>query len=256
MKYFKLIIFLTLFSSSLFAEERQLVNQLALGPETYWVKRTKDGGTKQTGCLWGGRLTFNRIKCFGWYLGADLLYASGTLNGHSNTNKIRSTLSDTNVEGRFGYTLQQRSDRAPSFTPFFGIGYFRETNNFRSPTPIQVHFRNTFTYIPFGFLSHVYINPQIGMGLNFKVRYLFQHKNTVSNDPENDTMTLHYREKLQYRVELPLTYDLCFRNRLWRISLDPFYEYRNYGYLPNYPFDFLDTKFNIYGVNLQIVALF
>lgn len=257
MKLLKLIVFLTLLTSHLAGEERQLINQLAFGPETYWVQRIKDGGTKQTGLLWGGRLTYDRIKRYGWYLGADALYATGTLNGHSNNkSKLRSRLTDANVEGRFGYTLQQKSNCGPSFTPFVGIGYFWETNNFRHPSPIPVHFRNTFTYVPFGFLSHLYVNPRAGIGLNFKIRYLVQHKIKVSHDPEFDTLTLHYKEKLQYRVELPMTYDFCIKNRLWRISLDPFYEYRNYGYLPNFPFDFINTKFNIYGVNLQLVALF
>lgn len=257
MKHHKIIVFLLLLSSFVCAEECQLINQFAIGPEGYWVERTKEGGTRQSGMLWGGRITYERIKRYGWYLGADVLYATGTLDGHSNSkSKIRSTLTDTNVEGRFGYTLQQKSNCGPYLIPFVGIGYFRETNNFRHPTPIPAHFRNTFTYIPFGFLSHLYVNSEFGIGLNFKVRYLLHHKIHVSHDPEFDTLTLHYQEHLQYRVELPLTYDTCFYNRLWQIKLTPFYEYRNYGRLANYPFDFLNTKFRLYGAYLQLVLLF
>lgn len=257
MKHHTLIALLLLVSSFIFGEERQLINQFEAGPEVYWVKRTKGGGTKQTGVLWGGRLTYERIKRYGWYFGGDILYAKGSLNGKSNSgNKIRSTLTDVNTEGRFGYTLQQKSNCGAYLTPFFGIGYFRETNNFRHPTPIPVHFRNTFTYIPLGFLSHFYINAQLGAGLNFKVRYLVGHKNTVTHDPEFEKLTLHYQEKLQYRIELPLTYDFCECNRLWQIKLAPFYEYRNYGQLANFPFDFIDTKLKLYGANLQLVLLF
>lgn len=254
---FRLIGLSLLICASIFGSEHQLINHLAIGPEGYHVERTKAGGTKQTGVLWGGRATFERLKRYGWYLGADFLYATGTLKGRSSAEeRIRSTLTDMNVEGRFGYTLQHKSKCGFSLTPFFGIGYFRETNNFCHPTRIPVHFCNTFSYIPLGFLSHVYLTPHFGIGLNFKVRYLYQHKNKVTHDPDHNSLHLHYQEKLQYRVELPLTYDQCFYNRLWRINLVPFYEYRNYGQLANYPFDFIETKFQIYGAYLQLVLLF
>lgn len=248
---------LLLLCTCAYSNERQLINYLSVGPESYWVVRTKGGGTRQTGVLWGGRATYERLKRYGWYIGADILYASGTLDGKSgNDNKIRSRLTDTNVESRFGYTLQHKSNCGFSLTPFFGIGYFRETNNFSHPTPIPVHFRNTFSYIPIGFLSHMYVTPQFGMGLNFKVRYLYRHKVKATRDPEHDSLHLHYQEKLQYRIELPFTYDKCICNRLWRINLVPFYEYRNYGQMPTYPFDFIKTKFQIYGAYLQLTFLF
>lgn len=258
MKRITLIGLLLLICTYAFSNEHQLINHAALGPESYWVTRTKAGGTRQTGILWGARATFERLKRYGWYVGADILCATGTLDGKSGAenNKIRSTLTDTNVEGRFGYTLQHKSNCGFSFTPFFGIGYFRETNNFSHPTPIPVHFRNTFSYIPLGFLSHAYLNSAFGLGLNFKVRYLFQHNNKVTHDPDHKSLNIHYQENLQYRVELPLTYDQCFYHRLWRINFVPFYEYRNYGQLANYPFDFIETKLQMYGAYLQFTLLF
>lgn len=240
-----------------FGSDHQLINHFAIGPECYWVVRNKAGGTRQTGTLWGGRATFERLKRYGWYAGADILYASGTLDGKSNgKHKIRSTLTDTNVEGRLGYTLQHKSNCGLSFTPFFGIGYFKEINNFSHPTPIPAHFHNTFSYIPLGFLSHAYLTSQFGIGLNFKVRYLFRHNIKVTHDPDHMKLHLHYQENLQYRVEVPLTYDQCICSRLWRFNLVPFYEYRNYGQLANFPFDFIETKFQIYGAYLQLALLF
>lgn len=258
MKRILLIGFLLLISLHALGHERQLIDYASIGPEGYWVKRTKAGGTKQTGVLWGARATFERIKRYGWYVGADILWATGTLNGRSgaDNHKIRSTLTDTNFEARFGYTLQRKSDCGFLFTPYFGVGYFRETNNFSHPTPIPVHFRNTFSYLPLGFLSHVYLTPKFGAGFNFKVRYLYQHNNKVTRDPEHKSLNIHYQEHLQYRAELPLTYDTCICNRLWRISCVPFYEYRKYGSLANYPFDFIETKFQLYGAYLQLTYLF
>lgn len=257
MKYYALLAFLLIISSSAFGECRQLINRLAIGPEAYWVNRTREGGTKQTGTLWGGRITYERIKRYGWYIGGDALYATGKLEGKSNSgDKIRSILTDTNFEGRFGYTLQRKSDSGFFFTPFVGLGYFRERNNFCHPTPLHIHFCNKFSYIAFGFLSHVYVRENIGIGLNLKMRYPYQHKIVATNDPEFEKLTLHYQENLQYRVELPMTWDTCVYDRLWEVSFAPFYEYRNYGRLAGFPFDFLRTKFQIYGANLQIILLF
>ena len=242
--------------SSLICEDYQLVNQIALGPEVYWVKRLKDGGTKQTGPLAGVRLTYDRLKRYGWYLGADALYARGTLKGRSGADeRIRSKLTDEYVEGRFGYTFQEKTGCNFLFTPFFGIGYFRETNNFCHPSHIPVHFQNSFSYVPFGFISHLYLSDRFGMGVKFTTRYLFKQHNKVTNDPDHSNMTLQYNAHFQYRLEIPMTYDCCFCNRQWRISLAPFFEYRRYGKMANFPFDFLDTKFRIYGANLQLVLL-
>lgn len=257
MKRTSLLGLLLLICTYAFGNEHQLINNVSFGPECYWVIRTKAGGTRQSGFMCGGRATYERIKRYGWYAGADILCASGTLDGKSGTeNKIRSRLTDTNFEGRFGYTLQHKSNCGLSFTPFFGIGYFRETNNFTRPSDIPVHFRNTFSYFPFGFLSHIYLTSQFGVGVNFKLRYLFQHKNEVTHDPEHHSLCIHYQENLQYRVEVPLTYDKCIYNRLWQLKLVPFYEYRNYGPLANFPFDFIETKFKLCGAYLQVVVLF
>jgi len=258
MKFYTFSTYLFLAISCLSAtEERQLVNQLALGPEIYYVQRSKEGGTRQGGTLYGARLSYHRIKRCGWYLGGDALYATGTLSGKSGADDtIRSTFTDKYVEGRVGYTFQQKCGYELAFTPFLGYGYFWETNNFRSPSPITVHFENQFSYVPVGFLSHMYLNDNLGLGLNFTTRFLLEHEIKVTHDELFGDGELHYKEKNQYRVELPITYDFCFYERLWRVSFEPFFEYRQYGHLANFPFDFLETKFRVYGANLQLVLLF
>lgn len=244
----------------LFAKERQLINQLYIGPETYWVDRTRSGDghrTSQGGSLSGLRIGYDRLKRYGWYLGAEALWARGTLSGKSASgNPLRSTLTDESIEGRFGYTFQAKACGFFSFTPFVGIGHFTETNNFRHPTPIPVHFKNAFCYVPFGFLAHVYLNDYFGAGIKFTTRYLYKHKVKTSNDPNLGNLSLRYAEKLQYRVEVPLTCDVAICDRLWQVSAAPFYEYRPYGHMANFPIDFLKTEFRLYGVNLKLVFLF
>ena len=256
MKYYFLILCFLAEFTSIYSKECSLIHHVALGPEVYGVERMKHGGTRQFGTLAGIRLTYDRLKRCGWYVGGDALYATGTIDGRSGSeSKIRSSLTDKYIEGRFGYTFQQKNGCRFLFTPFVGIGCFQETNDFKHPSPIPVHFQNTFSYIPFGFLSHLYLNERLGLGLKLTVRYLFKQHNKVTNDPEHDDMILQYKEELQYRLEFPITYDTCFCDRSWRIALTPFFEYRPYGELANFPFDFLDTKFRIFGASLQLVLL-
>lgn len=226
------------------------------GPEIYYVNRAKKKGGNQTGTIYGARLGFDQIRRYKLYWGADVLWAKGTLNGRTDESRIKSTLTDINVEGRFGYTFQSKSWRCASFTPFVGCGFFWENNFFQHPTPLPLHFKNRFSYVPFGFLSQIFINPNWSVGVNFKVRFLIDSSVHVSNDPDHDDVTQNYQELLQYRAEIPVTYFVCWKEQSLAVSLVPFYEYRPYGYRANFPFDYLETKFNIYGATIKFLYLF
>lgn len=227
-----------------------------LGPEIYYVTRVKNGGGNQTGTLYGARIGFDQIRRYKIYWGADALWAKGTLNGKNDESRIKSSLTDINIEGRFGYTFQSKCWRCASFTPFVGLGYFWENNFFQHPTPLPLHFKNRFFYVPFGFLSQFFLTPNWSIGANLKIRFLIDSSVHVSNDPDHDDVTQNYEELLQYRAELPLTYFVCWKEHSLAVSLVPFYEYRPYGYRANYPFDYLETKFNLYGATLKFLYLF
>lgn len=227
-----------------------------IGPEIYYVRRTKEGGAEQTGTLYGVRLGYDHIRRYKLYWGIDALWAQGTLKGKTNEAQVKSTLTDMNVEGRIGYTFQTKSWRCLSFTPYTGLGYFWENNYFEHPTPLPIHFKNQFAYVPIGFLSQVFITPQWSIGLNFKIRYLIDSSVHASNDPEHENSTQKYEEELQYRIELPIIYFRCWKEHSLAVGLVPFYEYRPYGYQANYPFDFLETKFRLYGATLKLFYLF
>jgi hypothetical protein len=231
-------------------------NQIFIGPEIYHVKRTKEGGAQQQGELYGVRFGYERIKRYKIYWGMDALYATGTLNGRRQEERLRSTLTDINLEERIGYTFQAKCGFQPSLTPFFGLGYFWENNDYKHPTALHLHFHNRFSYIPVGFLSSIRLNVNLSIGFNFKARIILEGKNETSNDPNFDHFTQHYEEEIQYRFELPLTYELEWCKNELGISLVPFYEYRNYGHRANFPFDFLETKFKLYGATLKFLYLF
>src|SRR5204862_454619 len=100
---------------------------------------TREGGASQSGCLYGVRGSFERIGRYKWYLGIEGLYGRGAINGHSGSGvKLKSTLTDRFIEGRFGYTFQAKCRLIPSFTPFIGYGYADETNHYKSPSPLIV----------------------------------------------------------------------------------------------------------------------
>lgn len=227
-----------------------------IGPEIYYVRRSKEGGAEQTGTLYGVRLGYDFVQRFKLYSGVDALWATGRLDGRVGGEHIKSEFTDINVEARLGFTFQSKSWRCASFTPYSGIGYFWEHNNYQHPTPLTIHFRNNFSYVPVGFLSQIFLFPNLSVGLNFKVRIILEGEQKSTHDPEFGKLTQHYEEKLQYRVELPVTYFFCWECHSLATSLVPFYEYRQYGHRANFPFDFLETNIKIYGAILKFHYLF
>lgn len=227
-----------------------------VGPEIYYVSRSKEGGARQNGTLYGVRLGFDHVRRCKLYWGLDALWAKGSLEGQAKEDQIKSMLTDINVEARLGYTFQRKSWRCASFTPYLGLGYFWENNFFEHPSPLPIHFKNRFSYIPLGFLSQIFITSHVSIGANFKLRFLIESSVEASHDPEHDNTTQNYDDQLQYRVELPITYFSCWSRHSLAVSFVPFYEYRPYGHKANYPFDFLETKLNLYGATVKFLYLF
>jgi len=254
--YFLLACVLTSCCLSAIDPKKTYAVETYIGPEIYYVSREKECGGKQTGTLYGVRLGFDHIRRYKFYWGVDALWATGPLEGSANGERIKSMFTDINLEARLGYTFQSKYWCKASFTPYTGLGYFWENNFFEHPSPLPIHFKNRFSYVPLGFLSQIFIYPNWSLGLNFKLRFLIDSSVEASNDPGHDTTTQNYEEKLQYRVELPITYFSCWKKESLAVSLVPFYEYRPYGYRANYPFDFLETNLNFYGATIKLLYLF
>ncbi len=227
-----------------------------IGPEIYYMKREKEGGSQQTGVLYGVRAGYDRVQRSSCYWGIDGLWAQGPLEGKNTYACLKSEFTDANVEARVGYTFQSKNWRCASFSPYTGLGYFWEKNHYVHPSPLHVHFDNTFSYIPIGFLSQVFLTPQCSIGLNLKFRYILEGEQKVTHDSNYGALKQHYDEKLQYRIELPLTYFFCWRCHSFGCSIVPFYEVREYGHRANFPFDFLETKLTLYGATLKLAYLF
>jgi hypothetical protein len=227
-------------------------HQMSLGPQGCHVKRVKKGGTQQDGEVYGVSFSYDRLKYWGWYWGVGADYASGVLDGHSGNRKpLKSHFKDGQVDGRFGYTFQQAEGFQVALTPFIGGGYAVEKNDFVSPSPLPVHFKTRYAFVEWGVLSWAHVYGRVEAGLNVKMRLPLAPKCWVSNDPKYEPMTQRMGDRVQYRVDLPITYRLGFRDHV-NVVVDPFFEYRSYGGHVNYPFDYFETKFTLWGVALQL----
>lgn len=225
-------------------------NQFYIGPEFCRVERTKECGTWQKASLARIRAGYDRFKRYGWYIGADAFYGTGTLRGISSFKKtLRSDLTDWSIEGRAGYTFQQKTCWKLAFTPFVGGGYAVEKNHFVKPSPLLIHFKTYFPYGAAGFIFRMYPYSNLEVALNFCAKWPIEPKCHVTHDEELEPAKQHIKERAQYRLDLPFTYRLgC--NGPFAIVLSPFYEYRQFGGQINFPFDYIETKFNIWGTSL------
>lgn len=232
-------------------------NVLAIGPEWYWVNRTKKGGTKQNGSCLGVRANYDYIKRYNIYVGAQAFYGSGVLHGHTGSDlKLHSRLTLGQVEGSLGYTFQTKCWRKPWITPIVGYGYFWEKNSFSAPSPLEVKYTTNYAYVPFGFLSGIMLTPCLSIGLNVRARYPIDLKCRISDDPDYEDITQIIEDKCGYRIELPFVYKTVFFCRSLLVGLLPFYDLRHYGGRENYPFDFIETKLKSYGANVQVMYQF
>ncbi len=224
--------------------------QATLSVEEYHVTRMKDLGTRQHGMMTGFRLQLERFKRYGWYVGLEGYSARGSLSGHTGGGAaLSSNFIEQSIEGRFGYTFQCKEGLQASITPYVGGGGYCEKNNFSSPSPLHAHFRTRYGFISFGFLTAIYPCSYLELGFNAKMRYPFSPKCRVTHDPHHDSLTQRMGDRVSYRFELPFTY----RIERMAIGLMPFYETRLYGGQPNYPFDFIRTRFVDMGAALNLI---
>jgi hypothetical protein len=231
--------------------------EISFGPEVFFLKRNREGGSYQSGTLCGVRASFDRLARCKLYYGLEGSYANGDINGKSGTgSRLRSYFTQSNVEGRFGYTFQSQGEEYISITPYVSTGYYLELNKYRSPTTLKVHFNNRFFYGGLGCILWGCLNEKIYFGLNVTGRWSSDGKVTTSHDPELKSMKLKYMQKVQCRVSLP--FSIQFNEAPSCIYLDfvPFFEYRHYGRKRAIPFDFLDTRIRCWGGDIMISWIF
>lgn len=234
-----------------------LANSVKLSPEISYLKRKREGGTSQTGMLYGVKASFERIYRYKYYLGLQGSYATGDIKGHAgNRSTLKSCWTDERFEGNVGYTFQYKYCPYYSFTPFVGAGYFRETNKFHRSSPLPLKFITESPYISYGFLSSIIFYDTFSIGLNARFKTPWDLHCRVKNDPDYPNIKLLVGDSLLYRIEMPIIYCVPILLQRIDIGLTPFYERRSYGKKENYPFDFVKTGIDLIGLNLDILFLF
>ena len=228
-------------------------NILDIGPEVFYIRRMRDGGTKQVARMDGICVDYDRLKRYSWYFGGTFSYAEGRLKGHSGSQtEILSTLTDKIWEGRFGYNFQRRGEKGYFVAPYGGYGYFDEINDFHPPTPTPLKFKNTFNFVSAGFLSGVNLSSVFTMWINFKMKFMLNGTTKVTDDPVMGDSTLLMNNEVLARIEVPLIFSPAFVRMDLEFVVDPFYEFRHFGGRPGFPFDYIDTKYNLYGANFAL----
>lgn len=234
---------------------------ITLGPEGYWAKRMRQGGTKQSGWLTGANLSYQRLKRCCFYLALDGYWAQGILRGKSGGGMpLKSQLTDRQVEGRLGYTWQMKRGIQLSATPFVGYGYFWESNKFSEPTPHSLHYLDSYRYYTLGLVSGARFSPRFDCYASVQAKFMVNGSSYVSNDADEDgsipPSTLQMEDEVQWRGDIAFNYCLLRHSKKLWLSLAPFYEYRHYGGHMGYPYDFIETEYQIWGGELALQLRF
>jgi hypothetical protein len=224
------------------------------GPEVYYVERLREGGSKQTGTLSGGRLGYERIKRLGFYVGLEGSYAQGRMRGKDARGRSnKSTMVDAEVEARGGFTFQSLCFLKPSITPYGGFGYLSSTNQFINPSPMLIKFEDSYEYFSLGFLSSISPSKRTQLGVNFKIKFTFNGQGIIRDIPGEPDARPLMTNMPQYVVELP--FKINYKDS-FALYLVPFYQFRHFGGRENHPYDFIDTQFQIAGARVLLGLVF
>lgn len=232
-------------------------HNLFLGPEVYHSKRTKEGGSHQTGWLVGGRVLYERRAPCKLYWAFEGAYAYGTITGKTGAGKkLKSHLTDGEIEGHLGYTFCFPKICRVTLTPYGGYGLFTSINDFVSPSPLHCKYFDNFQYALAGIDAYIPLGACLQAGVNFKAKFMTKGRSTVTEDDDYDDITLLMSNKTQYEVELPIRYKTCWKHCKIMMDIAPFARWRHFGGRVNFPFDFIDTKFRIYGARALVEICF
>lgn len=225
---------------------------LSIGPEAYYMKRGKKGGSWQDGHLIGFRATYDRLARCGLYMALDGYWATGSLEGESKSGRtLKSDVTEYQTEGRLGFSYTFPQCKRVTWVAYGGYGYFESDNEFVYPSPMIYHSIAQFKYYAGGGMVFVTINDSMDAGFHFKYKFPDEPKCIIDEDPDWGKLTQIMGRENQYEAELPFRYQKCCYGRRLGIQLTPFYRFRHYGQYENFPFDCFDTRFHIWGARLQ-----
>ncbi len=228
--------------------------RISVGPTVYHLQRTKEGGSNQQGVLGGVQACVERWRPKGVYWGLEGTYATGRLHGHTASGRtIDSRLTEKEVEGRLGYNIAANFNRF-QLVPFICGGKYECENKFVAPSPMTTTFNDHFDFIGYGFYLVCNLVDRFYYGFTFKAHYATNGWDELTHDPGVEDSKSRIKSEWQYDVEFPFQYGSTHQG--WAMQLIPFYRFRHFGGMESYPFDFIETKFTIYGARLMVMKSF
>jgi hypothetical protein len=214
----------------------------------------KQHTVKEDGWLYGAKGNFDFISPNSIYLGAEVGYKQGDLEGktHDEALTTESEYSDFWAEGRLGFTLGEFG-YAGYFSPYFVAGYEKEKHEFTPPTPLQIKHILTYGYIGCGAISSFSLTDCLSTGLNIKFKWMFNTKCKVNAGPEIEHEGLSSAGSFHWSVEAPLKYMV---SQNFFLAVAPFYEYKNYDKHKLACIGKEKSHFHMYGALVQLGAIF
>ncbi|MDR3624375.1 MAG: hypothetical protein P4L16_04460 [Chlamydiales bacterium] len=241
MKFHKHLIYLTYLilciSSLLLAD---CPHHLYIAPDLLYRHYSEQGlseGAKsdEHGILSGLQIGYDYITPRNVYVGADLRCDAGkTVYDGTLINLIDFSTSPYknhtnnvifNAEVRLGYTYEKFYNITT--IPFIGFGYHRWYRGAVPENPFGYDETYTWSYLAFGMRTEYDFCCNLAIGLNLKLMFMIDGRMT-SSGLGNDVFALG--NKIQYEIELPITYRLS--KPYWllnQIQFVPYFRNQNIG---------------------------
>lgn len=136
-----------------------------VGPQiSHWHLKGNNLPKNGNGFLYGAYYKYDRLNGNSLYWGAEGSFSQGTIRYSSP--KIQSTLSQRDIQGKLGITLN-----VPLcydifyFSPFIGIGDSKQKESFSSAPNLYEHY----TFLSAGFQSRLNFLDLVSIGVNFQI---------------------------------------------------------------------------------------
>jgi hypothetical protein len=230
---------------------------LDIGPQVFFLRRIRKGGTRQDGRLQGVYISYDYLKKQSIYFGGSWEKSTGDIEGQTGRGApLKSEMTDNLYEGRIGYTFQHPSVLHTFFVPLIGYGYFDESNSYINPSPINITYYNSYQYVLAGFLTGADLNNYVGFWINFKIRFMINGQAKVEDKSMAQNIELKMNNELSFRLDTPIIFSPPYIGYFLKISAAPFYEYRHYGGRKGYPYNYYDTKMNSIGGRVSAMLRF
>lgn len=233
-----------------------VTHSVGFGPTVYHYDRERDGNTHQSGTLVGIEGDYRGGCSWGLSWEVRAWEAWGDLHGKNGAgDPLKSQMDDREIWGTLGYSLGYCFNKGRLVvTPFAGYGDYRGKNKFRSPSPLEVTFKDRFDLIIAGGRVEWQDCSWGDWGFEGMAKWMVEGKRRIEGDPLIGDLeqimgnATHWEWSLYCRMRPFRWFPTLFGRLFWRN--------RVYGEQINYPFDFRRSEISIYGVSIRAEKCF